>query len=67
MGGSQEDRKAQAQCEGRRCRPLPPVSHTPGQGLGGVAGEAEGGPRKPSAVRTLRPGAGRLTADRASR
>lgn len=66
MEGSQEDRKTRDTREGKVLKkppPRPPAGHTPGQGLGGVAGrgcgagEAEGGHRKPSAVRTLRPGA----------
>lgn len=48
--------------EGAEEPPPPATGHTPGQGLGGVAGrgcsagEAEGGHRKPNTVRTLRPG-----------
>lgn len=60
--GGQEDPGHKGR-EGAEKAPRPPAGHTPGQGLGGVvgrgcgAGEAEGGHRKPSAVRTLRPGA----------
>lgn len=63
MEGSQGDRKTRDTREGKVLKkpPCPAAGHTPGQGLGGVAGrgcgagEAEGGHKKPSAVRTLRP------------